>query len=55
MSFKNFLKISFKSGRNFVDKLSKLPYRYTMIFVSDYYKKLTTSENFKLAPTAEDA
>ena len=35
-------------------KLLKLPNRYTIKFVSDYYEKLSLSENFKLDSTTED-
>ena len=34
-------------------KLSKLPNQYTIKFVSDYYKKLSLFENFKLDSTTE--
>ena len=34
-------------------KLPKLPNRYTIKFVSDYYKKLSLSENFKFDATTE--
>ena len=34
-------------------KLPKAPNRYTIRFVSDYYKKLSLSENFKLDSTTE--
>ena len=36
-----------------MEKLPKLPNRYTIKFVSDYYKKLSLSENFKLDSTTE--
>ena len=34
-------------------KLPKVPNRYTIKFVSDYYEKLSLSENFELDSTAE--
>ena len=40
-------------ARNLLAKLPKSPNRYTIKFVSDYYKKLSLSENFKLDSTAE--
>ena len=36
-----------------MEKLPKSPNRYTIKFVSDYYKKLSLSENFKLDSTTE--
>ena len=38
---------------NLLVKLPKAPNRYTIKFVSDYYKKLSLSENFKLDSTTE--
>ena len=38
---------------NLLAKLPKSPNRYTIKFVSDYYKKLSLSENFKLDATTE--
>ena len=38
---------------NLLAKLLKAPNRYTIRFVSDYYKKLSLSENFKLDSTTE--
>ena len=38
---------------NLLEKLPKSPSRYTIKFVSDYYKKLSLSENFKLDSTTE--
>ena len=34
-------------------KLPKLPNQYTIKFVSDYYKKLSLSENFELDSITE--
>ena len=34
-------------------KLSKLPNQYTIKFISEYYKKLSLFENFKLDSTTE--
>ena len=39
---------------NLLAKLSKPPNRQTIKFFSDYYKKLSLSENFKLDSTTED-
>ena len=36
-------------------KLPKLSNEYIINFGSDYYRKLTISEHFKLFPTTEDA
>ena len=36
-------------------KLAKSPYRYTIKFVSDYYKKFSLSENFKFDSITEDS
>ena len=36
-----------------MEKLPKLPNRYTIKFVSDYYKKLSLSEKFKLDSITE--
>ena len=38
---------------NLLAKLPKVPNRYTIKFVSDYYKKFSLSENFKLDSTTE--
>ena len=38
---------------NLLAKLPKSPNRYTIKFVSDYYKKLSLSENFKLNSAIE--
>ena len=38
---------------NLLAKLIKSPNRYTIKFISDYYKKLSLSENFKLDATTE--
>ena len=38
---------------NLLAKLPKLPNRYTIKFASDYYKKLSLSENSKLDSTTE--
>ena len=38
---------------NLLAKLPKSPNRYTIKFISDYYKKLSLSENFKLDATTE--
>ena len=38
---------------NLLTKLPRSPNRYTIKFVSDYYKKLSLSENFKLDSTTE--
>ena len=38
---------------NLLTKLPKSPNRYTIKFVSDYYKKLSLPENFKLDSTTE--
>ena len=38
---------------NLLAKLPKAPNRYTIKFVSDYYKKLSLSENFKLNSATE--
>ena len=38
---------------NLLAKLPKSPNRYTIKFVSDYYKKVSLSENFKLDATTE--
>ena len=38
---------------NLLAKLPKSPNRYTIKFISDYYKKLLLSENFKLDATTE--
>ena len=38
---------------NLLSKLSKVPKQYTYKFVSDYYKKLSLSENFKFHSTTE--
>ena len=38
---------------NLLAKISKSPNRYAIKFVSDYYKKLSLSENFKLDSTTE--
>ena len=42
-----------KLAGNLLAKLPKAPNRYTIKFVSDYYKKLSLSENFKLDSTTE--
>ena len=37
-----------KNKLEFIFKLPKLPNRYIIKFVSDYYEKLSLSENFEL-------
>ena len=44
---------SFKPGRDLLGKLSKTPNRYAIKFISDYYKKMSLSENFILGSTTE--
>ena len=54
-------KLTLKTFKNFYSnleeellaKLPKAPNRYTIKFVSDYYEKLSLSENFELDSTAE--
>ena len=54
-------KLTLKTFKNFYSnleeellaKLPKSPNRYTIKFVSDYYEKLSLSENFELDSTAE--
>ena len=48
--FKNFYS---KLSGNLLAKLSKLPNQYTIKFISEYYKKLSLFENFKLDSTTE--
>ena len=38
---------------NLLAKLAKAPNRYTIKFVSDYYKNISLSESFKLDSTTE--
>ena len=40
-------------AQDLLTKLSKSPNRYTIIFVSDYYEKLSLSENFELVLITE--
>ena len=40
-------------AQDLLTKLSKSPNRYTIIFVSDYYEKLSLSENFELVSITE--
>ena len=42
-------------GGNLLAIVPKSPYRYVVTFVTDYYKKLAISENFKLDSTTEDS
>ena len=50
---KNFKKFYSNLAGNLLAKLPKSPNRYTNKFASDYYKKLSLSENFKLDPATE--
>ena len=43
-----------KTLKSFYSKLRKSPNRYAVKFVSDYYEKLSLSENFKLDSITED-
>ena len=51
--FKTFKSFYSNLAGNLLAKLPKASNRYTIKFVSDYYKKLLLPENFKLDATTE--